>query len=174
MSGRIIAGIDPGVKTGVALWNCSEQQFDIIATRGIVEVMELLRHKRKQTVKRLQKIYFEDARLRKWYGKADRERLQGAGSIKRDSSIWQEFCEYYKITFEAVRPVKGQTKWDSKYFKRLTGWQGRTSQHARDAAALVFGMKQKGFNSDSYCRPLPDVSSYACKIDENKPIEEFF
>ena len=35
------------------------------------------------------KLRIEDARLRKWYGNAGREELQGAGSVNRDASIWE-------------------------------------------------------------------------------------
>jgi hypothetical protein len=135
---KIIAGIDPGVKTGLAIWDCEKQKFLQIETYSIIEAFHW--------VERINcdgrgEIWFEDARQRKWFGNAGREKLQGAGSIKRDCSIWQEFCEYYKIPFRAIKPAKGQTKWSAEYFQKLTGWKKRTSQHARDAAALVFGVK---------------------------------
>jgi len=136
---KIIAGIDPGVKTGIALWDCGKQEFIRIETMTIISAIELL--SRPWSRNHIKEINFEDARLRTWFGKSGREKLQGAGSIKRDCSIWQEFCEYYKIHFEAVKPTVGQTKWSAGYFKKITGWTGRTSQHARDAAVLVFGIK---------------------------------
>jgi hypothetical protein len=67
-------------------------------------------------------------------------RRQGAGSVKRDAKIWQDFCEDMDIPFEAVKPCAGATKRTTETFERLTGWKGRTSNHARDAAMLVFGM----------------------------------
>lgn len=136
---KIIAGIDPGTKTGLAIWNCSKQEFQLVDTWKIIEAMDLL--KKMIRIKHLDEIRFEDARLRTWFGNSGREKLQGVGSIKRDSAIWQEFCEYYKIPFQAVKPVTGQTKWNAEYFKRVTGWNNRTSEHARDAAVLVYGMK---------------------------------
>ena len=136
---QIIIGIDPGVKTGMALWNCKTQQFEFIKTLSITEAFQ--RCRMWKLGNGLNEIYFEDARLRTWFGNAGREKLQGAGSIKRDCSIWQEFCEYYEVPFQAIKPAKGNTKWSAEYFKRLTGWKNRTSEHARDAAALVFGMK---------------------------------
>jgi hypothetical protein len=36
-------------------------------------------------------------------------------------------------------PAKGATKLDPDFFKALTGWKKRTSEHARDAAMIVFG-----------------------------------
>lgn len=137
---KIIAGIDPGVKTGLAIWDCGKQRFIEIRTCSIVDALDLLATK-SFFVGQLDEIWFEDARLRTWFGDADREKLQGAGSIKRDCAIWQEFCEFHKIPFRAIKPAPGNTKWSAEYFKKLSGWTRRTSQHARDAAALVLGVK---------------------------------
>jgi len=139
--GEIIAGIDPGVQTGLALWMPAINNFIDIKTVGIVEAQFLLSGLRRHG--KLSEIRFEDARLRTWFGNTGREKLQGAGSIKRDCSIWQEFCEQNKIPFQAIKPAAGNTKWNAEYFKRITGWKGRTSQHSRDAAALVFGVNRR-------------------------------
>jgi hypothetical protein len=136
---KIIAGIDPGVKTGLAIWSCGDQEFMELKTCSVIEAFEYLRNYKLSD--NLDEIRFEDARLRKWFGNAGSEKLQGAGSVKRDCKIWQEFCEYYEIPFQSTKPAKGQTKWSAAYFRRMTGWSKRTSQHARDAAVLVFGVK---------------------------------
>ena len=138
---KIIAGIDPGVKTGLAIWNCGDQKFMHIMTVGIIRAIDNL--EMLFLNKCLHEIRFEDARLRTWFGNTGREKLQGAGSIKRDCSIWQEFCEQNKIPFQAIKPAAGNTKWNAEYFKRITGWKERTSQHSRDAAALVFGVNRR-------------------------------
>ena len=135
MSKPLIAGVDPGVKTGVAIWNYEQQRFLSIETFNIIEAMRRLLY----FSEHLGGIIFEDARLRG--GKPGKERLQGAGSIKRDSKIWEEFCKCYLIPFQPVKPTSGNTKWKADYFKRITGWDKRTSEHSRDAAVLVFGMK---------------------------------
>ncbi len=136
---KLIAGIDPGKKCGVAIWDCEKQEFRMVDTVSIMSAMTLLTPYNDGGPGEIELIRFEDARQRKWFGKTGREVLQGVGSIKRDCSIWQEFCEYHNIKFEAVAPQKGQTKWKADYFKRVTGWQRRTSEHARDAAVLVYG-----------------------------------
>lgn len=142
---RIIAGIDPGIRTGLAIWNCDEQKLTYLRTVKIYHALRIMCDFIEWSYPSDShyhfEIWFEDARLRTWFGNADREKLQGAGSIKRDCSIWQEFCEYYKIPFKAIKPAAGNTKWDAEYFKKITGWTGRTSQHSRDAAVLVFGVK---------------------------------
>ena len=63
----------------------------------------------------------------------------GAGSIKRDCEIWEEFAALYGIPIQFIPPRKGLTKWDAETFNKMTGWKGRTSNHARDAALLVWG-----------------------------------
>lgn len=136
----LIIGIDPGVRTGCAVWDKREKRFLEITTQSIIGVMDdILEYHRKGY--KIQ-IRFEDARLRKWFGDADREKLQGAGSIKRDSSIWAEFCDYHEIDCVAIPPAaqKGLTKMSAEQFQKMTGWTDRTSEHARDAAMIVYGL----------------------------------
>jgi hypothetical protein len=85
-------------------------------------------------------VVFEDARQRTWFGHGDTSaKAQGAGSVKRDCSIWEDFCKDYDIPFWAKPPVKGATKVSADYFKMVSHYQGRTSEHSRDAAMLVIG-----------------------------------
>ena len=135
---RYYIGIDTGTNTGFAVWDLIDKQFVAIKTYKIDEAMEhvLLLH----NIIGLSKIFvrFEDARLRKWFGKAGREQLQGAGSIKRDCVIWEDFLTRKGIAFEAVAPKNNRTKLTAEAFKKITGSKGKTSEHARDAAMLVF------------------------------------
>lgn len=85
-------------------------------------------------------VRFEDARKRKWFGAKGVEALQGAGSVKRDATVWQDFLQDLCIPYEAVAPKNNKTKITADYFRKVTGWEGRTSEHARDAAMLVFGL----------------------------------
>lgn len=133
----ICIGIDPGTHTGVAVWDSKEGKFLSLETlpihRAMVEVMNL-------RIGREILVVFEDARQRKWFGKGDTNaKKQGAGSVKRDCSIWEDFCKDYGIPFRAIPPVKGATKITPEYFKLISHYQGRTSEHSRDAAMLVIG-----------------------------------
>lgn len=136
----ILIGIDTGTNTGLAVWDSRRRGFLEVKTYKIHQAMQrvmdfsLIAEKEETTLK----VYFEDARLRKWYT-GGAEKKQGAGSIKRDAVIWQDFLTDLGIEFSSVAPHKGMTKLKPEYFERLTGWKGRTSHHARDAAMLVFG-----------------------------------
>ena len=137
-------GIDPGVKTGYAAWDCATRKFASVQTLQIHQAMEyVLQHHRAGT---LAMVSFEDARQRTWFGGADSRQQkygagirEGVGSVKRDCSIWADFLDFHMIDFLAVKPQAGATKWDAETFKRITGWTERTSEHARDAGLLVFG-----------------------------------
>ena len=138
----IYIGIDPGTHTGVAIWDNKQQVFIELATIPIHQALLKVKNYYNDN-KGLSNIcvVFEDARQRTWFGKDKNTnaKLQGAGSIKRDCSIWEDFCKDYQIPFLAVPPMKGGTKLSEEYFKTISGWKGRTSNHARDAAMLVIG-----------------------------------
>lgn len=133
-------GIDPGEHTGIAVWDSDEHAFIDITTCKLHEAFTIVHT---WAVSRPLKVVFEDARLRKWFKQETstseyRGKLMGAGAAKRDSAIWEEFLTDYGIPFEARKPQPGGTKWNKEYWERVTGWTKRTSEHARDAALLVF------------------------------------
>ena len=136
-------GIDPGVNTGLALWKDGE--LKVVETVNIVRAMGRILAAFDQALDDITVVY-EDARQRQWLPRERnaseyRGKLMGAGSVKRDCEIWEEFCKVYDIKCIAVRPRPGMTKWSAETFAAVTGWKGRTSNHARDAALLVFGRK---------------------------------
>ena len=136
----IYIGIDVGTHTGFAVWDSGERKLLSLDTLLIHQAMEQVLHWYYKCDGDIM-VIFEDARLRKWYGEESNAKLQGAGSVKRDCSIWEDFLKDKGIMFKAVHPLKGMTKLSSIYFKRITKWEGKTSEHSRDAAMLVVGKK---------------------------------
>ena len=142
----ICIGIDPGTHTGVAVWDSREGKFLSLETLPIHRALEKVKEM-SHPFWHMDRLYhddiqvvFEDARQRTWLGKGDTNaKLQGAGSVKRDCSIWEDFCKDYGIPFQAKPPVKGATKVSAEYFKMVSHYTGRTSEHSRDAAMLVIG-----------------------------------
>ena len=137
----LLIGIDPGVNTGFAVWDTGLRDFRAVCTYGIVEAL----HEAREWAEMWNvTLVIEDARRRTYLPREKnlseyRGKLMGAGSIKRDCAIWEEFAAYYNIPLNLVPPRKGLTKWDAETFNKMTGWTGRTSNHARDAALLVWG-----------------------------------
>lgn len=133
---NLCVGIDAGTRTGVAIWDCDAQRLTMVDTMTISVAMLFVMKLAKQNDV---VVYLEDARLRNWFGASGREKLQGAGSVKRDCSIWETFCKEQEIELRKVAPKNNYTKLTSEQFRRLTGWQGRSSEHGRDAAMMVYG-----------------------------------
>jgi hypothetical protein len=134
---KIVIGIDSGTDTGFAVWDREKKVLIEVGTYKIHNAMTAVLDYFRSDPTILVRV--EDARKRKWFGKSGREQLQGAGSIKRDAVIWEDFLTDHKIPFEMVPPKNNKTKMNADYFRRVTGWDKRTSNHARDAAMLCFG-----------------------------------
>lgn len=132
----VLIGIDPGTNTGLAVKE--HLKFQTIETLTIFEAINRVIAWKKSCDAHLWTILvrIEDARLRTWFGNTGPEKWKGAGSIGRDCAIWVEVLTELKIPYELVHP-KNVKETTSDYFKRLTGWKGRTSIHAREAAFLI-------------------------------------
>ena len=142
----IIIGIDPGVSTGYAAWDATARQLSAVQTLMIHEAMANVAEIHRAGL--LHSVTFEDARLRKWFGGMDAEQArygagvrEGVGSVKRDCSIWADYLGSLGVPYRAQAPRTGLTKITADLFRMQTGWVGRTSEHARDAALLVFGQR---------------------------------
>ena len=135
---KVIVGIDPGVFTGFAVWYPQTKTFLDVTSLNAAEAM--IRLQSMQSNEAVKLVVFEDARLRKWFGTKGREALQGAGSIKRDCAILADWLDIIGVPYKAVSPKAKGAKVDAARFAKLTGWTGRTNEHARDAAMLVLGM----------------------------------
>ena len=134
---NLMIGIDPGVHTGVAVWDMERRELIAVCSTGMFGATGIVQ--RHHNEGHMHSVVFEDARLRKWFGSKGREALQGAGSIKRECQLWAEWLAAVGCSYRAVSPHSKGPKLDAAQFARLTGWPGRTNEHGRDAAMLVFG-----------------------------------
>lgn len=134
---RYFIGIDVGTNTGVAVWDKYEKRFVEVVTTTILKAMDIVK---KYEIRDSIQVRLEDARKRTWFGDSGPERLQGAGSVKRDCVIWEEFLNDRKIPYMLIAPKNNSTKMSAESFKRITSYSGRTNEHTRDAAMLVFGI----------------------------------
>ena len=137
-------GIDPGSNTGLAVWNVAAQRLESVETLKHVEALFYVyeRYDSENAV-----IIFENANLRKWFGNTGREKLQGAGSVKARSSDWEQFCSHFGYRRRGIAPQSVRSIDNADTFKRVTGWQLRTSKHSRDAAVMVFGMSEANWRA---------------------------
>lgn len=141
----IYVGIDTGVKTGFAIWNKSKKELTEVKTLKIHMAMDRIRDLTAVYAKKEICVRVEDPRQRTWFGtermprEEERKKLQGVGSVKRDATIWEDFLSDLGVEFEMVAPKRNTTKLDKVTFRNYTKWEKHTSEHARDAAMLVYG-----------------------------------
>ncbi|WP_157288036.1 hypothetical protein [Pedobacter cryoconitis] len=137
-----VIGIDPGTKTGLAIYDKVSKQLTVVCTLKVHEAFDVVKKvsetARQHNVKMFVRV--EDARKRKRYGPNSNAKQQGAGAIKIQCKQWEEFLLSEGISFDLVAPAQIKTKVDAKKFKMITGWSARTSNHGRDAAMLVYGL----------------------------------
>lgn len=137
-------GIDTGTHTGVCVWDCKRGEIVKLECMAIHEALFLVQEyitkaKNNDELQRLI-VRVEDARQRTWYGERSYAKLQGAGSVKRDSTIWDDYLKSTGVPYNMVSPARNATKLDARQFKARTGYKQQTNEHERDAAMLVVGM----------------------------------
>lgn len=139
----VCVGVDPGVNSGVAVWSCHSKKFLILSTGKAVEAehyIKTLWDDLRSQGKTLM-VYVEDVRsLRLPKHLQNPGRTKGAGSVGRDVQRFLDFLEYNGIPHQAAKlSPKEFRSGDGAWFKAKTGYEGRTSEHARSAAGLVWG-----------------------------------
>ena len=131
-----VIGMDPGIHTGVALYNDGELR----------ELMTIEPH----AVERMLRAYaphrviFEDSRLQShtWTrGKsaaASAKMARNVGQIDAWCSLITAVCADLGIPAHGISPAGKGAKKDAATFARLTGWAGRSNEHERDAGMVAF------------------------------------
>lgn len=146
----VYIGIDGGKQTGVAIWGGEPKQLLVrtVTFWGCVDLVRAVLDFKEIPNLGLKvvglTIVIEDVTKNKptFRRRGQREGVidrmaQNVGSVKRETELLIERFEQWGLTVKRVPPSK---KLSAATFKRWTGYTGRTSQHARDAAMLVWGM----------------------------------
>ncbi len=143
---KLLIGIDPGVHTGVAVYNTDSERLIGLITTDFWSASSILRQLKKGY--EIKSVIEDPSQNRPVFirpGATKGEMIkiaQNVGMNKKEGLLWIEFCKRNSIPFLASKPTKNSnTKLDAVMFGKLTGWNKRSSEHSRDAAMLVFGLK---------------------------------
>ena len=141
----LVIGLDPGQHTGFAVWDRRTRALQEVLTLdfwGAAARLDAAQRNGWQA-----EVWIEDARLisgiyRQRNVDADTGRLaaakgQSVGMVKAHCALLAEKAQLLGFPVQLIKPQGA--KWDAAEFGRWTGWTGRTSEHARDAARLVVG-----------------------------------
>lgn len=140
---RTTIAIDPGVHTGFAM--TIDGDLVHVVTMTFTEAQQFVLNRIQQHPIEDLQLVIEDPR-NQWVPreKYDLARLKGVGSVEAHFKLWVEFCEHYSIGYRTPKPGKYR-RIDAMTFAQWTGWKGRTSEHARAAAMMVW--ESKPFNA---------------------------
>lgn len=135
VSNKII-GIDPGVQTGVAIYEGGHLEH--LATIEVHGYYTLLQSERPGLV------IVEDSRLQshvftapKITGNAKNKVARNIGMVDGFCHLLESLCKALEIEIISVSPLGKGSKYNAKVFGQITGYQGRTNQHERDAAMVA-------------------------------------
>lgn len=155
---KLFLGIDTGTNTGFSVWNgknfvelitidfwkCIEKieyYYNICKEKDINLVIVVEDVTQNNPVFKIEDMYRKTKGLHVNKLKACCKKGVNVGKVQRETSLLIEYIENKNIKLIKKRPTKySLTKIDSKAFEKFTGYNKRTSEHARDAAMLVFGM----------------------------------
>lgn len=141
----VFIGIDPGVHNGIAIYRKKRRHLYL----KTVKFWDLIR-----LINSLLKKRYEDPLfvvleypnfIKPTFGRENipevrflDRRAQDVGSNKRTAELIKDYLEMCDIEYTLVRPSKKSPKWDKRKFDTVTDYEGPHSQHARDAAKLLY------------------------------------
>lgn len=141
---KILIGIDPGINNGVCL--VIDSKIEVLVTLHFWQVIEVLSSFKKPNDNDMDvHVYLEYPNYNKpTFQKkgADTQAAvnkisQNVGGNKAYAHLIYTFCVKEGISVTRVKPTS--KKLDAATFAKITKYTGRTSQHARDAAMLIYG-----------------------------------
>lgn len=136
MKPKLWIGVDPGVNTGYAVWRTATQRFDVVTSAKACVVETWIAGYLPGDIH----VVVEDTRKLRLPGRLQqRDAYKGLGSVHRDMQRWEEWLEHhgFRFTMAGLSPKPFRTG-DDKWFKRVTDFEGRTNEHGRAAAGLVY------------------------------------
>lgn len=140
---KFLIGIDPGINNGVAAWDVNNKKLATLQTLGISELYNYLSNLNQYL---FFEVIIENPNLNKPVfaktlsgakGNAALKIAQNVGQNKGIASCIIAYCKHLGIKYTEIKPTNSKVQLD--YFKKLTNWKGACSQHAIDAAMLVYG-----------------------------------
>jgi hypothetical protein len=141
MTKQYTIGIDPGTSTGIAVFDRNSRQIVRAETLDFWAAYDLCLAEYPPAICDL---IIEDCSKNKVQVYARLNAYRGSrvaanvGGVKRESQLLIDGLRRRGYNVVAIRPQG--SKWDTETVKRITGWNRRVSEHARDAIRLCFGV----------------------------------
>jgi len=158
-SDKIFLGLDGGNHVGFAVWDKQGKQFLNLSTVDFWEAIKLIDYwenwcqmnaktlvsvvedvSANKPVFKLAGVYLHTPGAHSQKLSAAGKVAEGVGRVKQTSDLLIKYCEKKCSQVIKLKPGgRSMTKMKADAFKKITGYSKRTSEHARDAAMLVYG-----------------------------------
>lgn len=132
----LILGLDPGANTGVATFiNGALVHLRTVEPFEIPEAIRLANP---------QRVIFEDSRLQShtWTRAKTRaaalKMARNVGEIDAWCKLIVSVCADLGVACHGISPKGKGQKIDAKQFESVTGWNGKSNQHERDACMVAW------------------------------------
>ena len=137
----ITIGIDPGKKTGLAVFR-NKRLIELHSFNTFEALIYIINNA--QNIERIviedsggQSYIWNDNNNRKAFGRHARN----IGSVDGKVGVFKEACESLKIDYIPISPLKKGAKWTKEQFKvYFPYWVQTTNEHERDAVKVVVQM----------------------------------
>ncbi|HMU69190.1 MAG TPA: hypothetical protein PKC38_04245 [Chitinophagales bacterium] len=134
-----LIGIDPGINNGIAYLDTNTGKLIAVTSCNLHTLFNLVLSELDKPIF----VYIENPNTWVPFKNVSMEvmemRRSGAGAVKQTYRHIIEFLEDHGIEYRPTRLQGSMKKVSSEWFKKFTGWAGKTNQHGRDAAMLVYG-----------------------------------
>lgn len=128
-------GIDPGNKTAIAIYDSTTKRIIDVFMTDFWGAYEYLENEQHDIL--IKKVIIEVPRTKSnWHKKGCDITSANIGGIYREATLLADGIERMGLKVVRQHP---QGKVDAEYVKKITGWDKRASQHARDAIMLCWG-----------------------------------
>ena len=133
---KVILGIDPGMNTGIAVFN-----------GGLLEALHtILPHQIENFIRSCSpgRLVFEDSRLISHIYTTNQKRAvalnmaRKVGQVDAWCNLITLICSDLKVPAHGISPLAKGAKLKAPAFARLTGWVERSNEHERDAATVAW------------------------------------
>lgn len=132
----MIIGIDPGQRTGVAVYRDGALiELRTVSPDQIAGVLEELAP---------ELVVFEDSRkqsavfIRGTNARSMLKIARNVGEVDQLCRQIEALCDRMRIACVGVSPLRKGAKLSAARFCAMTGWPGRSNQHERDAAMVAW------------------------------------
>lgn len=130
----IIIGIDPGANTGIATYIGGK----------LHSLQTIAPHQMREAITGASRVIFEDSRLTSFMFTTVKSRpvalsmARKVGQVDAYCNLITAICADLGIPAHGVSPKNKGAKLNAEQFAKATGWDGKSNEHARDAAMVAF------------------------------------